>query len=360
MSALVAHLFESELPRFLRDLENLSQQLEASPESASDDHVSDLIQKLDAVLAVCGEVEDELADDPRLLRSLQERFRDAIQPWFSQSWFIDHALRKPHGYPGDYEILTAIYDGQPRSQGLGWCLDRYFLQTELARSIPVRLAMAREFLIKEARQRVEMSVLNIASGPGREYRGGWNLPDGSRVRVTCVDQDDEALSFIRRTVIPTLPFTLELECVKYNALKMGSSETNREVFGRPDVVYSIGLCDYIPDRLMIRLLRGWRETAAEGGVVYVAFKDCLKYDKTKYQWPVDWYFYQRTTEECRALFEQAGYDIDSLEMTRDGTGSIINFISRIPERTRVRIDESQCARPSELLSASHADLPVMP
>lgn len=353
MPVAATRLFDSVLPELLKFLERLSHQLPANAQAADEGLLPALYQQIDATLAVCSEVEEELADDPRLLRSTQERFRDVIQPWFRQSWFMDHALRKPRGYAGDYEMLTAIYDGQPRSQGLGWCLDRYFLQTELAQSVPVRLAMAREFLMAEALQRGEMSVLNIASGPGREYRNGWNLPADCRVRVACVDQDDAALEFIRQTVTPTLPFTLELECVKYNALKMGSSDANCQVFGRPDVVYSIGLCDYIPDRLMIRLLRGWRETAAEGGVVYVAFKDCLKYDKAKYQWLVDWYFYQRTTEECWSLFEQAGYDVASMELTRDPGGSIINFICRIPEVTRVRLDSSECARPKDAVLLPH-------
>jgi extracellular factor (EF) 3-hydroxypalmitic acid methyl ester biosynthesis protein len=347
MARALAELFDQHLPNLLAHFEHLSHRLRPDAEPTDDELLEALTGQLETTLASCLDVETELADDRAALRSAQERFRAAIQPWFSQSWFMNHAVTKPRGYAGDYLMLTAVYERKTRSLGFGGYLDRYFLATELGTSVPIRLAMAREFLKEEALRRNEMTVLNIASGPGREYQGGWDLPADCRVRVFCVDQDDAALDHIRQVVMPTLPYTLELECVKYNALKMGNSEANIEVFGRPDVVYSIGLCDYIPDRLMIRLLRGWRETAAEGGVVYVAFKDCLKYDKAKYQWLVDWYFYQRTTEECRALFEQAGYDLDTLELTRDATGSIINFISRLPERVTVRVDGSQCAQPSE-------------
>jgi hypothetical protein len=343
-------LFDQHLPNLLAHFEQLSQRLDPQALPVADEYLAALTRQLDNTLAACADVETELTDDRPALRTAQERFRDAIQPWFSQSWFMNHALTKPRGYAGDYQMLTAVYERNPRSTGVGGYLDLYFLDTELGTSVPIRLAMAREFLNQEALRRSEMTVLNVASGPGQEYQGGWNLPADCRVRVYCVDQDDAALDHIRQVVTPTLPYTLELECVKYNALKMGNSEANIEVFGRPDVVYSIGLCDYIPDRLMIRLLRGWRETAADGGVVYVAFKDCLKYDKAKYQWLVDWYFYQRTTEECQALFEQAGYDMDTLELTRDGTGSIINFISRLPDRVTMRVDGSQCAQPSEKIT----------
>ncbi|MDZ4685137.1 MAG: class I SAM-dependent methyltransferase [Planctomycetaceae bacterium] len=350
MTRAPSELFEHHLPNLLADLEQLSRDVGPQAEPVVDRHLSAVTQRLESTLAACSHLEIALDEDRPALRAAQERFRAAIQPWFDQSWFMRHALAKPRGYAGDYQMLTAVYNRKPLSLGVGGYLDRYFLQTELGTSVPIRLAMAREFLTQEALQRGEMTVLNIASGPGREYQNGWSLPDECRVNVFCVDQDDAALDHIRQTVVPTLPHTMELECVKYNALKMGNSEANREVFGRPDVVYSIGLCDYIPDRLMIRLLRGWRETAAEGGVVYVAFKDCLKYDKSKYQWLVDWYFYQRTTEECQALFDRAGYDMDSLEVTRDATGSIINFISRMPEWTTVRLDGSQCAQPREIIA----------
>jgi len=350
MSRAYESLFDLHLPALLTHLEQLAEQVGPQAEPSDDALLAGLTKQLETTLAACLSLEVELEDDRPALRAAQERFRAAIQPWFSQSWFMNHALAKPRGYAGDYLMLTAVYERKTRSLGLGGYLDWYFLGTELGTSVPIRLNMAREFLQEEAVRRGEMTVLNIASGPGREYQGGWDLPADCQVRVYCVDQDDAALDHIRQTVMPTLPYTQELECVKYNALKMGNSEANIEVFGRPDVVYSIGLCDYIPDRLMIRLLRGWRETAAEGGVVYVAFKDCLKYDKAKYQWLVDWYFYQRTTEECQALFEQAGYDLDTLELTRDETGSIINFISRLPERVTVRVDGSQCAQPSEKIT----------
>ncbi|HUQ71968.1 MAG TPA: hypothetical protein VM165_20725, partial [Planctomycetaceae bacterium] len=67
------------------------------------------------------------------------------------------------------------------------------------------------------------------------------------------------------------------------------------------------------------------------------------------------YFYQRTTEECQALFEQAGYDMDTLDLTRDGTGSIINFISRMPVWVKVRLDGSQCAQPKETITGVTSD-----
>lgn len=332
MISKVEMLLNGPVAALASKLSSWAEQIDTHAAPDNDSLLSEITQTIDQCLAACATVELEIHDQGRELKACQEQFRHAIQPWFELSACMRHALAKPRGYAGDYQMLTCVYNRQPLSTGLGGYLDRYFLNTELGRAVPLRLEMARAFLIEEAQRRKSMTVLNIASGPGREYQNGWDLPDGCEVKVACVDQDPAAIEFVQQTVVPTLPYSIELEFVQHNALKMGNARQNVDVFGRRDVIYSIGLCDYIPDRLMIRLLKGWRESVAEGGTVYVAFKDCLQYDKTKYQWLVDWYFYQRTTEECRQLFAAAGYDVDRLELTRDATGSIINFIARdLPE-----------------------------
>ncbi|MBI1345725.1 hypothetical protein GC163_05490 [bacterium] len=321
-------LLDGPVKQFTSQLAEWDRQIDPLALPDDDACLAAITQDIDHCLAECAQLDQALADQVRVLRETQQAFREAIRSWFDKSPLMKHALAKPRGYAGDYQMLTCVYNGQAQGTGLGGYLDRYFLTSELGRAVPLRLNMAREFLIEEAISRATMTVLNIASGPGREYQHGWDLPEGHHVNVVCVDQDEAAIEFVEQTVIPTLPYTIELQMVRHNALKMGNARQNIELFGRRDVVYSIGLCDYIPDRLMIRLLSGWRESVAEGGTVYVAFKDCEQYSKTKYQWLVDWYFYQRTVEECRGLFALAGYDMEHLEMTRDTTGSIINFVAR--------------------------------
>jgi hypothetical protein len=56
---------------------------------------------------------------------------------------------------------------------------------------------------------------------------------------------------------------------------------------------------------------------------------------------VDWYFFQRTVDDCRELYYQADFDVDALEMARDETGIIINFISRVPGDAQYRVDSAE-------------------
>jgi hypothetical protein len=106
-------------------------------------------------------------------------------------------------------------------------------------------------------------------------------------------------------------------------------------------LYSVGLCDYLTDDVLIKLLAAWDETLSDDGVMLVAFKDTKRYDQTIYQWHLDWFFYQRTIQDVFALYDKAGFDLGSLETFRDETGVISGFVTRRdPSRIR-RLDAAE-------------------
>lgn len=327
-NSAIDQFFAQDVARLTETFGRISQSVPPDANPDNPQILGELTDAIDFCARACLDLQQALGDDTALLRATQTRFRETIQPWFSQSWFMRQALTKPRGYAGDYEILTRLYDGLPVTLGFGGYLDRHFLLSELGTSVPLRLQMVREFLIEEARQRREMSVLNIACGPCREYAVDWELPADCQVKVVCADADALALDYVRTQVVPKLPSTIDMTLMQHNALKAGNTALNLKLFGRRDVIYSVGLFDYIPDRLLVRMLAGLRESLAPNGVIYLAFKDSDFYDAMPYQWFVDWYFYQRTEAECRALLQAAGYDVQTISLTRDATGSIINYISR--------------------------------
>lgn len=361
MTLSIDTFFSQNVRRFTDELGALEQQIGPDERLCSAALVERLASEIHQMSAECAELELHLAgEEPSVLKNLQARFRDAIWPWFGKSWFMERALTKPRGYPGDYEMLSAIYDGQPKSRGLGACLDQYFLQSSLGRAVVARMESIRTFLLGEIERRSgKVSVLNIASGPCREYTPEFTAAAGAQVQITCIDNDELAIDFAKHSVMQGLSSNVSMDFVVYNALRMASASGNIRRFGRRDVIYSVGLYDYIPDSYLIPLLQGLRESLTDGGVMYVAFKDSRRYDKTEYQWFVDWYFFQRTEEECRELFVKAGYDMDAMEMTRDATGVIINFIARCRVPVEASQDESQTVPAPQSLSTVSEAAPIL-
>ncbi|MCA9027992.1 MAG: class I SAM-dependent methyltransferase [Planctomycetaceae bacterium] len=342
MKVDIENFWQHDVQNLTNTLNRLAQEIPADEEPQEDDSLVELTAALSETVAAAAELEHLIAQDEELVSQTKQQFRDAIKPWFDQSWFMERAFTKPRGYPGDFVLLSAIYDNVPKSRGIGGYLDLYFLDQTLAHGVRTRLASARRFLTEEIlRRKSQLSILNIACGPAREFEGGFDT-DGQTVSLKCIDMDQQALDHVQSQVACQPGVDPDFECVCYNALRMASSKATVGKFGRSDVIYSIGLCDYIPDDYMIRLLRGWRESLAEGGVVYVAFKDRLLYNAAVYQWLVDWYFYQRTEEDCLHLYQEAGYDMSSIEVQRDGDGVIMNFIARPSHvsETKVRVDRA--------------------
>jgi hypothetical protein len=340
MDSIETFFFDS-VNRFTSYLVKLDTCLPPDAPPVASEHLSELTGQINDCLAACQKLERELGNRPEL-KAVQKRFREAIWPWFGKSWFMQRALEKPCGYPGDYELLTAIYNGQPKSLGLGGWLDLYFLNTTLAKAVVSRMQSVRDFLLGEMEARSgNVTVLNVASGACREYTLNFVPTNSRRIDVTCLDNDVLALDFVQTNVRPQLAPHIHLSFVRYNALRMVSTEQNVKRFGRPDILYSVGLCDYIPDKHLIPMLRAWRESVHDDGLVYVAFKDSRRYTTPEYQWLVDWYFYQRTEEECHQLFLDAGYPEPTLNMTRDATGVILNYVGRVPAGSIVRVDEAQ-------------------
>jgi len=356
MSSAIDRFFSDDLANFVSQLCDLERRIDPDSDPTDERILTEVAECINNSLAACRKLEEELAgEDPIVLKEVQSRYRDAIAPILSKSWVWHRSTTKPRGYPGDYQLLTAIYDAVPKSKGFGGYVDRYLLDFTLARAVVARMWSARQFLVDELdRREGDVSILNVASGACREYLGGFKPHPDRQVKLTCVDNDTEALEFAQGVTASALAASgIQARFMRYNALRMTSAAANVRTFGKNDIIYSIGLCDYIPDEYLIPLMQGLRESLAEGGVVYLAFKDAMRYDKVEYQWLMDWYFFQRTEEEFLQLFEKSGYDLSRIEITRDSTGVILNYTCRTGLPETVRIDGAQ-----ELPVGRHGDLPM--
>jgi extracellular factor (EF) 3-hydroxypalmitic acid methyl ester biosynthesis protein len=337
----VEAFFREDVGRFTCGLSALDNMIDPNEAPRHDDRFETLLDMLSEMRAACRQMELDLADGGGTLKSVQQRFRHAIAPWFDRSPMMNRAKTKPRGYAGDYMMLTAVYDGKPLSKGLAGYLDLFFLGTELGRAVPARMVALRDFLkVEISRRPTESSILNVACGPCQEYAHGFPSMQARGACVTCVDFDTEAIAYSQSTVVASRDDLPEFRFVRYNALRMKASKPFIEKYGKFDIVYSVGLCDYIPDKQLIAMLHGWGELLKPEGVLYVAFKDTEQYDKTDYQWLTDWYFFQRTEAECRDLFLKAGWRNDELSMTRDSTGIIMNYSAQAWTPSLRRIDDA--------------------
>jgi extracellular factor (EF) 3-hydroxypalmitic acid methyl ester biosynthesis protein len=338
----VKEYFDNDVSCFTSELCAIEQIVDSRETARHDSEYDRLLQAINDAMQACAEIEQTIGDDQELLEETRSRFRKLIAPWFNKSQWMSHATTKPQGYPGDYKMLLSIYGGQTPSPGIGAYLDLYFLNTELGRAVPARMKCVKEFLEQQLQHRIQdTTILDVACGPCQEFaQQQIPLELDHDIQVTFLDFDQDALDYVEENIIAPRADRDHFHCIRYNALRMRSAERFVKQFGKFDIIYSVGLCDYIENRLLVPMLSGWREMTNEDGVVFVAFKDQARYDKNVYQWLVDWHFLQRSKEDCFQVLEEAGYDIDQVEMTRDETGIIMNFTAPTGITEKARIDQA--------------------
>ncbi len=332
--------FRSCVQDFKEQLRELDQHIDAAaPPKRGDEYHRQVLEVFEHSQRFCRQYELQYAGDVNEVRRAQEYFRSEISPWFCKSWIANRAHSKPSGFAGDYEMLIKLYDEATPASGLGGYIDLCILDLPLARAVRGRLSAARQFLLGEIESRnCPTRILDIASGPCREYLD-WPTLDHP-LEVVALDNDKMALDYVGQNVVPGMPIGCQLRPVRYNALRTRSAEATIRNFGSFDIIYSVGLCDYLTDDHLVGLFSGWRATLNENGALYIAFKDTEQYDKTPYQWHLDWFFYQRTESDVKRLYERAGFDLGELRTTRDSTNIIINFLTRRAASTIVRYDSA--------------------
>ncbi|MDH4162108.1 MAG: class I SAM-dependent methyltransferase [Nitrospirota bacterium] len=251
----------------------------------------------------CDEFERAVAYDKDIIKSAQARFRADTDIIFLKSYFLLRARTWPAGNAGDHETIESIYRNAPLSSGIGRILDQLFLKSTLAMAVKERKEVIKQLLKREIKKRNEPKMLNVASGSCRELVEIAQDIKTSNTHLICVDISSQALEAASMRLSYANLGTDQVQFRKYNALKMISSDRNIKEFGKQDIIYSIGLFDYLSDDMLVRLLSALYDCLEPGGVLITSYKDKEHYKLFDYHWLTDWTsFYQRSKEHVRQIY----------------------------------------------------------
>jgi extracellular factor (EF) 3-hydroxypalmitic acid methyl ester biosynthesis protein len=275
--------------------------------------------------AVADAYEQDVDGDINLIRDAQRSLRFATDRFFSQCAY--HRARTwPRGYQGDYEMLEFHYRNEPGSQGVGHYLEDYLLKCTLAVAVRERKDLLKDILQKEMAARKNPAVMDIACGPCREMVEMSGEIKKAGASFICVDHDAEALTYSKDR-LATASFPMDkVQFRQYNALKMVNHERNLQEFGMQDIIYSVGLFDYLSNDVLVKLLKALNDLLKPGGILISSFKDCTRYKTFIYHWIVEWNaFLQREEKDILALYEQAGFARGSIVTTRTASEVIVFY-----------------------------------
>jgi hypothetical protein len=243
--------------------------------------------------------------------------------------FIRRLQDWPRGYPGDFETIEWLWQGDNQSQPdtLAHAFERYALTSAIAQQHRNKVQLQASFVRSVLSGRTRARVLFLGSGSSPDLRSvAGDVPPGSRF-VLC-DGDPEALAFAR-TKLPSL----EAQCTFVQG--MVPRVLRRLGGGAPfDLILAGGLFDYLSDRFIVRTLRDcWHDLLAPGGRIVFTniasgnpFRGWLEY-------LADWRLVERSEADIASLCRAA--DIPVVPATsRDATGlAIVAVVQKEPLET---------------------------
>lgn len=239
-----------------------------------------------------------------------EALREVLSPILIPETMQGWAYLKPHGYAGDFEIIDRHYlqyvAPNPRLQA--W--DRWWHSGAAAKAVRNRKSYFHQLLDDHAHKvgGNHLSVLNIASGPGRDVFE-YLCQGRKNVRFECLDQDPKAIS---HAVALCREHSAQVSFTTANILKYRPNKPH-------DLIWSAGLFDYFSDRTFKLLLRRLIPCIAPGGQLVIG-NFCDSNPNRLWLQFFDWHLHHRSSEQLLQLAVDAGARYENVSVGNEPEG----------------------------------------
>ena len=237
------------------------------------------------------------------------RMRGELLPYILLSESAARWYTKPRGYAGDYQAISWFYENRPRGVGhLGRDLDHGFLDLAAAHAVKNR----RTLMAQQIRDTLDTTaprpakVTSLACGPATEVLDVLaELPDPAALDATLLDLDPEALAHIEKN-LAALGQSHAARLLQQNLIHLALGRTTTDITDQ-DLVYSIGLIDYFPDRLVIALADLAHHMLRPGGRLVLGNFHPRNTTRALMDHVFDWRLIHRNEDDLDRLLESSAF-----------------------------------------------------
>jgi extracellular factor (EF) 3-hydroxypalmitic acid methyl ester biosynthesis protein len=271
------------------------------------------------VVRISNEIDGALRGATRNEReALREYSLRHLHHLLMQSPWMQRAHLKPLGYPGDYEIMNTVYGDHFRGPSLfAKAVDYAFALTPAAESVRTRKDLMKECLGALLDSRTDqrpIRILTIAAGPAQEIyelfeaRKSIDVP----LEIVLFDQDKRALSYsygrLRRIVTSKRFHNVKLVHLHDSIKRLLLGSPVFASYGKFDLVYAVGLFDYLQLHTWVSLCRTLYDTTAPGGTLYIGNMVPTNPSRWFMELHLDWHLVYRNRSEMLELAGAAAPD----------------------------------------------------
>ncbi len=273
--------------------------------------------------------------DPIALAEHKRYTEQVLTPDFMPGPVMRRCYEKPLGYPGDYQIMNYVYRwekiGETPYEKL---LHRIGIET--GECVGTRLRMTQKFIDEKVAETPGSQVMNITNlGCGSAYEVSDFLKINTLprpVNFTLIDQDHDALSYAYEHAHPQVVRHgghARIQCLQASFAQLLKAGSLFNSLPPQDMIYSLGLYDYLSARRARALTHELYSQLAPGGYMVLAN---VKVGRETCMWPLefitDWSLVYRTADEMWDMVD--GLDCERISLEEDKTKCVYVMTVRKP------------------------------
>lgn len=313
--------------KYKKQLAMLAEHLEKNPNDWGR-FQSEFNQEIDSIFREIMLFEKEQLEkgQERKVYKLKNLFIQKFRKDFLYGRHIQWSLNKPYGYAGDFQIIDDMYRNSPETQGVGRLFDNYAQMASIAIALRNRKEDMKRFLTESIKGFTgdKFCVMNLASGPCREIKELDILEKMQKTSIVfdCFDQDEAAIHYATNLLGDKARF---VNFRRENAIRLALKKDIHELIpSKYQFIYSMGLFDYLDNRVAVRLVRNLKTLLADGGQMIIANMREKFQNPSVYflEWVGDWNLIYRKEDDYKKIFLEAGFTESKVDITSEQLGII--------------------------------------
>jgi extracellular factor (EF) 3-hydroxypalmitic acid methyl ester biosynthesis protein len=235
------------------------------------------------------------------VRCLELCQHHALRMLLHQDPYSSRSYRQPRGYPGDAPLIDYLYFARPTEEervttsALGIAIFDAAVRTPSAYSVRHRRNVAARTIDMVAMNTSRPSVLSVACGHLREASCSRAMRDELLGQVLAIDQDSESVNVVSAQ---WSGLGIDSRCLSIGDLIRAGDQV-----GRFDLIYALGLYDYLAVASARVLTMHLFDLLAEGGTLLVANFVPGIFEAGCMEAFMRWYLVYRTPTELHSLCE---------------------------------------------------------
>jgi predicted acylesterase/phospholipase RssA/SAM-dependent methyltransferase len=247
------------------------------------------------------ELSTQYPDPKEASKILKEKIKN-LTDFVNKSPFMNRCLKKPQGYAGDYQMMNYLYDDNifNAQTNMGKLLNYFLFSAPAATAVRNRAKILQGFIQYKLSQDLSLSVASIACGPAREVSTMDKFLTGklkkAKIVWTLMDQDPDSLAYAKKN-IPKHP-NIEPKFVDAGIKQLLRKRISLD---QQDIIYSLGLFDYLEEKVAVLLIRSLYAFLNPGGTLLIGNFHPRNPLRVLMEGGTDWFLIHRTEEEMLEL-----------------------------------------------------------